>query len=202
MLDEPTSFLDIKHKLELLSILREMAKEQGITVIMSLHEIDLAQKISDKIMCVKGDRINNFGSPEEIFKDEIINDLYEIKDGTYNITFGSVELPAPQGEPEVFVISGNGTGVSTFRKLQKENIPFYAGILYENDIDFQVAKNLATKVFSEKPFRRISDDVLQDALSALAKCKSVINCGVPIEEQNKGIQVLIDEAEKLFYNKP
>ena len=45
VLDEPTSFLDIRHKLELLSILRSMAKEKGITVIMSLHEIDLAQKI-------------------------------------------------------------------------------------------------------------------------------------------------------------
>ncbi len=147
-------------------------------------------------MCVKGDRINNFGTPEEIFKDEIINDLYEIKDGTYNITFGSVELPAPQGEPEVFVISGNGSGISTFRKLQKESIPFYAGILYENDIDFQVAKNLSTKVFSEKPFRRISDEVLKDALTALSKCKRVINCGVPIEELNEGIRELIDEAEK------
>ena len=39
VLDEPTSFLDIRHKLELLSILRSMAKEKGITVIMSLHEI-------------------------------------------------------------------------------------------------------------------------------------------------------------------
>ena len=52
ILDEPTSFLDIRHKLELLAILRRMAKEKGITVIMSLHEIDLAQKISDKIICV------------------------------------------------------------------------------------------------------------------------------------------------------
>ena len=47
ILDEPTSFLDIRHKLELLAILRRMAKEKGITVIMSLHEIDLAQKIAD-----------------------------------------------------------------------------------------------------------------------------------------------------------
>ena len=47
ILDEPTSYLDIRHKLELLTILRKMAKENGITVIMSLHEIDLAQKISD-----------------------------------------------------------------------------------------------------------------------------------------------------------
>ena len=50
ILDEPTSFLDIRHKLELLAILRRMAKEKGITVIMSLHEIDLAQKISDDLI--------------------------------------------------------------------------------------------------------------------------------------------------------
>ena len=50
ILDEPTSFLDIKHKLDLLSILRDMEKKKQITVIMSLHEIDLAQKIADKII--------------------------------------------------------------------------------------------------------------------------------------------------------
>src|SRR5699024_9588110 len=42
ILDEPTAYLDIRHKIELLDILREMAHEKGITVIMSLHEIDLA----------------------------------------------------------------------------------------------------------------------------------------------------------------
>ena len=79
ILDEPTSFLDIRHKLELLAILRRMAKEKGITVIMSLHEIDLAQKISDKIICVKGDAISHFGAPETIFREDIIRELYEIE---------------------------------------------------------------------------------------------------------------------------
>ena len=50
ILDEPTSFLDIKHKLELLDILRRMVEDRNILVIMSLHEIDLAQKVSDLIM--------------------------------------------------------------------------------------------------------------------------------------------------------
>lgn len=68
VLDEPTSFLDIRHKLELLSILREMAKEKDITVIMSLHEIDLAQKVSDKVMCVNGEVIEHFGTPDVNFK--------------------------------------------------------------------------------------------------------------------------------------
>ena len=49
-----------------------MAKEKQITVIMSLHEIDLAQKISDKILCVKGDTIFGYGEPEEIFKEDFI----------------------------------------------------------------------------------------------------------------------------------
>lgn len=196
VLDEPTSFLDIRHKLELLSILREMAKEKGITVLMSLHEIDLAQKISDKIMCVKGDVIDSFGTPEEIFRDDTIKDLYEITDGTYNITFGSVELPRPEGEPKVFVISACGSGIDTFRRLQKENIPFYAGILYENDVDYQVAKNLASKVFTEKPFNKISDDVYESALNAMRKCDKVINCGVPIGEINSALRDLIDIAKK------
>ena len=48
--------------------MKNMAKEKQITVIMSLHEIDLAQKISDKILCVKGDTIFGYGEPEAILK--------------------------------------------------------------------------------------------------------------------------------------
>jgi iron complex transport system ATP-binding protein len=64
VLDEPTSFLDIRHKIELLDILSDMAKNNGITVVMSLHESDLAERISDRIVCVKGDRIAAYGTPE------------------------------------------------------------------------------------------------------------------------------------------
>ncbi len=129
VLDEPTSFLDIKHKLELLAMLRSMAKEKGITVIMSLHEIDLAQKISDKIMCVSGDMISHFGVPEEIFKTEIITALYEIKKGSYNIIFGSVELPRPEGEVRTFIIASCGSGIPYFRDMQKFDKLIYNKLL-------------------------------------------------------------------------
>lgn len=66
ILDEPTSFLDIRHKLELLAILKKMVLEKQMTVIMSLHELDLAQKISDQVICVHGDHIEKYGAPEEI----------------------------------------------------------------------------------------------------------------------------------------
>ena len=97
VLDEPTSFLDIRHKIELLEILSDMAKNQGITVVLSLHEIDLAERISDKIVFVKGDRISAYGTPEEVFSDDAVKNLYEINHGSFNASLGSVELSAPVG---------------------------------------------------------------------------------------------------------
>ncbi|MBQ8914281.1 MAG: ABC transporter ATP-binding protein [Lachnospiraceae bacterium] len=92
VLDEPTSFLDIKYKVQLLNVLRTMAKDENITVIMSLHEIDLAQKVSDKILCVKGDVISHFGTPYEVFKREIIKELFNIDDGEFEEYFSSTRF--------------------------------------------------------------------------------------------------------------
>ena len=195
VLDEPTSFLDVKYKLELLSILERMARQKKITVIMSLHEIDLAQKISDKIICVKGETISHYGSPEEVFTEEIIRELYGINNGYFDPLFGSIELPAPEGEPEVFVISSGGTGIPVYRRLQKEHIPFAAGILYENDMDYRLARLLAAEVITEEPFEEIREETLQKAFETIGKCKRVINAGVKIGTWNIGIERLIERAE-------
>ena len=203
ILDEPTSFLDVRHKLELLAILRRMAKENGITVIMSLHEIDLAQKISDKIICVKGETISHYGIPEEVFQEDIIRELYEIDNGFFDPTLGSIELPRPTGDPEVFVISGCGSGIPVYRQLQKENTPFIAGILYTNDMDYQLARLLASQVIVEKPFYEISDESYEEAVQAMRKCKRVINAGIEIGPCNRRLEELVHEAErmgKLFKN--
>ena len=196
ILDEPTSFLDVRHKLQLLSILRDMARKNGITVIMSLHEIDLAQKISDKIVCVRGDRIARFGPPEEVFQGDFIRELYSIEQGSYDPLFGSIELPRPAGTPKTFVISGAGSGIPVFRRLQKENTPFYAGILYENDIDCVLARQLATEVVTEAPFQTIREATLKKALALLEKCDTVLNCGVPLSPINTPLLTLMDRAQK------
>ena len=197
VLDEPTSFLDVRYKLELLSILRDMAKKKKITVIMSLHEIDLAEKIADKIICVKGDHIAHYGKPETIFKEDTIRELYGIDNGYFDPVFGSLELPRSEGEPEVLVISSGGTGIPVFRSLQKKNIPFAAGILYTNDIDYQLAKLLAVHAVIEKPFEEISDRALKEAMALVESCKRVINAGVTIGTGNKKIAEVLKKASGL-----
>ena len=83
ILDEPTSYLDIKYKLEFLSILQEMREKKGLTVIMSLHELELAKIVSDKILCLKGEYVERYGTPEEIFASNFIEQLFDITESSF-----------------------------------------------------------------------------------------------------------------------
>lgn len=176
VLDEPASFLDIRHKLELLAVLKDLVKERKVAVLMSLHEIELAQRISDYVICVKGDRIHGAGTPEEIFRAEYIKELYGICRGSYEPESGFLELEAPGGEPEVFVIGGGGQGIPVYRRLQRQGIPFIAGILHKNDVEYPVARALAARVITEEAFEPIGEDAYEEAVKAMEGCRQVICC--------------------------
>ena len=91
VLDEPTSYLDIRYKLELLTILKTMVREKNLAVLMSLHELDLAQRVSDTVVCVSGDRIDRMGPPEKIFSNDYISRLYHMEPGKYDPCFDTLE---------------------------------------------------------------------------------------------------------------
>lgn len=197
VLDEPTSFLDIRHKLELLTILKQMVLDNQLTVIMSLHELDLAQKVSDKVICVHGEYIEKYGAPEEIFTSDYIRNLYGITRGSYNAAFGCVEMEPPKGTPQIFVIGGNGSGIPIYRKLQRQGIPFAVGVLHTNDVDYQVASALAAQVVAEKPFECISQENCDRAAELMEQCQKVI---CPLKEfgtMNAANKELLNLARKL-----
>jgi iron complex transport system ATP-binding protein len=196
VLDEPTSFLDIRHKLELLSILKRMVSEKQVAVIMSLHELDLAQKVSDYVMCVHGEYIDRAGTPEEVFTSDYIRELYGMTGGSYNARFGCVELPPVTGKPEVFVIAGGGSGIPVFRSLQRQGIPFAAGVLHENDIDYEVARALATEVISESAFEPISEEKFSAARACMLQCSKVLCCVEKFGTMNAANERLLLEAQK------
>ncbi|MCC8067049.1 MAG: ABC transporter ATP-binding protein, partial [Clostridiales bacterium] len=84
VLDEPTSFLDIRYKLEFMAVLKRLTREQHLAVVLSLHELDLAERISDRVMCVKGEYIDRIGTPKEIFTEEYIEELFHLSKELYD----------------------------------------------------------------------------------------------------------------------
>ena len=160
VLDEPTSFLDIRYKLEFLSVVQQLSRRQRLTVVMSLHEVDLAQRISHKLACIKGDRVERFGTPEEIFVPGYIESLYGVGVGDFDFHSGGLELEKPAGEPKVFVLGGNGTGTHVFRRLQRQGTPFAVGVLWTNDLDYPVARALAMDIVEQKAFLPLTEACL------------------------------------------
>lgn len=174
ILDEPTSFLDIHHKLQLLRILKRLVREKHIAVILSMHELELAQRFSDKVVCIRQGRIDRCGTPDEIFTQAYIEALYGIPAGSYSPYYGAAELEAATGAPRVFVISGGGTGCPVFRRLQRQGIPFATGILYDNDIDLPAAKALAAVTITTPALEPAGNDVLRLAMTQMDACRHVI----------------------------
>ena len=84
VLDEPTSYLDIRYKLDILNSIRKLARERNIAVIMSLHELDLVQKVSDTVACVDGTTVSHIGPPEEIFQGSLVQKLYGIEEKNFD----------------------------------------------------------------------------------------------------------------------
>ena len=194
VLDEPTSFLDVKHKLELLEILKGLVRERNVAVLMSLHELDLAQKISDRVVCVAGNAVDRCGTPEEIFTNEYIEALYGMEKGSYNALFGSLEMARVQGEPRVFVIGGAGSGIPVYRALQRRGVPFAAGVLAENDVDYGVARALAVETVSVPAFTPVGGAAMDRARALISTCAHVVCCLDGFGTTNEGNRILRDEA--------
>jgi iron complex transport system ATP-binding protein len=87
LLDEPTNYLDARYTFEFLNILK-LLSGRGVTIIISLHQLDLARKLSDFIMCVKNESVLRYGSPGEVFTKENICELYDLNDESYGFMFG------------------------------------------------------------------------------------------------------------------
>lgn len=202
ILDEPTSYLDMGFKMDILANIRMLAREKKMAIIMSLHELDLAAKVSDIIACVKGAEIDRVGTPEEIFSGDYVQKLYSVPEKSFDPVTGEVfpGMGQAQRSPEVFVIGGAGDGIPVYNRLCRQNIPFAAGILQENDVEFATAQALAAEVVWEKAFYPAAAETEERAKQIIDRCKTCI-CAVktfgPLNEANKRLLLYAKEKGKL-----
>lgn len=196
VLDEPTSFLDIRFKVELLNILRKLSLDRGKTIIMSLHEIDLVPKIADKVLLIKNGSVYKYGVPEDVITDKAIREAYNLNSGSFNVNIGNIELPKITQNPKVFVLGGEGKATKIYRVLNKRGVGFYSGILFKNDIDYNTSKTLAYETIEENCFVDIDSKKIENAKKYIKNCQVLIDSGVSLEGINRGNYDLLRFASK------
>ena len=99
LLDEPTSFLDVKGKAELMDILQVLAHEKNVAVIVTLHELELAQRLADAVVCVAPSGVSAVLAPQDAFAQDNICALFGLSTDQYAVLFaGSGAKSKPQFE--------------------------------------------------------------------------------------------------------
>ena len=92
LLDEPTSSLDIKHQLEILCILRSLAKTKHCSVIVAMHDLNLASRFSDNMLMLKQGCIFTVGTPDAVLTEENIESVYDVKTRVTNSVLGRPQV--------------------------------------------------------------------------------------------------------------
>ena len=76
LLDEPTTFLDISHQVDVLDLLTDLNRGRGTTIVMVLHDLNLAARYADHLIAVSAGRLHAAGGPRDVLTPEMVQDVF------------------------------------------------------------------------------------------------------------------------------
>ena len=103
LLDEPTSALDLRHQFEVLDLLRRLNDERGATIVVSIHDLEQAGRVADRVAVLCRGRVYDVGPPAEVLTEETLLDVFRVR---------SKVQPTPDGVS--IQILGPGDPIRTF----------------------------------------------------------------------------------------
>lgn len=117
LLDEPTTFLDVAHQIEVLDLLTDLNRDRGTTIVMVLHDVNLAARYADHVFAVREGRVVAGGAPAEVMTGELIRDVFDIEALVVRDPVSGTPIVLPRGRHHVLPVpeglaSATQTGVS------------------------------------------------------------------------------------------
>jgi iron complex transport system ATP-binding protein len=76
LLDEPTTFLDASHQIDVLDLLTDLNRQRGTTIVMVLHDLNLAARYSDHLVALADGRLHAAGTPEEVLTADVVGEVF------------------------------------------------------------------------------------------------------------------------------
>jgi iron complex transport system ATP-binding protein len=83
LLDEPTAQLDLKHQAGILSLVRDLARNEGLAILIALHDLNLASQYADRVALLSNGSLAAFGAPEDVLTTELLSPVYGLRISVY-----------------------------------------------------------------------------------------------------------------------
>ncbi|HKN07220.1 MAG TPA: ABC transporter ATP-binding protein [Thermoplasmata archaeon] len=198
LLDEPTSHLDIAHQIDLLTRVRELSRERGVTIVAALHDLNLAARFSDRIVVLSRGRRVADGTPSAVLSEELLARVWGVvadlrrdpRTGTpYLLPHHLVAPPATGpsallGRGPVHVIGGGGSAAPYLRALAEAGYRVTAGALHLLDTDLETAESLGALTAVEVPFAPIGEEARRRLRTLLDAATAVVVAPFPVGPSN------------------
>jgi iron complex transport system ATP-binding protein len=97
LLDEPTTFLDLAHQIEVLDLLHDLNQQQGRTIVMVLHDLNHACRYADNLVAIKDGRIFAAGKPQAVITEETVRDVFNLNCQIYPDPIAGTPMCVPIG---------------------------------------------------------------------------------------------------------
>jgi iron complex transport system ATP-binding protein len=193
ILDEPTSHLDIRHKVEVMGILNRLSRERSLTVILAMHDIDIALKACQYVLLVKDGEVSAAEKPEDMMDGTTLNRLYGIEAAFYDSLLGGTEL-CNELPPSLFIVAGAGAGTPLYRLVSRMGLGIATGILHRNDIDCRIAQDMRLTLVAEDSFKRIGEERSGEAWRLMRDTGLVVDAAFPVGDFNGENAALLRRA--------
>jgi iron complex transport system ATP-binding protein len=204
LMDEPTAHLDLTHQAEVLNLIRNRTRNEGVGALAALHDINLAAEYCDRLILLSHGSILREGTPQEVFNAELLERAYgsRLHVSVNPATGTPFASPMPIEENEyargarVHVICGGGTGSAALAALYRHGIKVTAGVLNRLDTDQQTAEALGIEQVVDAPFSPIGAECLARARELISKAQWVLVTDCPFGRGNLANLQLALEALK------
>ncbi len=101
LLDEPTTFLDVAHQIEVLDLLTDLNGTRGTTIVMVLHDINLAARYADHLFALRRGRLIASGAPSDVVTAELVRDVFDLDALVITDPVSATPLVLPRGRHHV-----------------------------------------------------------------------------------------------------
>lgn len=109
LLDEPTTFLDVAHQIDVLDLLTDLNRERGTTIVMVLHDINLAARYADHLFAVRGGGVVASGAPADVVTAGLIRQVFDLDALVVSDPVSGTPIVLPRGRHHVLPAVGGDT---------------------------------------------------------------------------------------------
>lgn len=188
LLDEPTSHLDINYQIETLDLFSRLTRDDGLIVIAVFHDLNLAAQYCDELILLDKGRIYTSGKPEDVITSKNIESVYGIKvivkQDSGRLIIHPQRKSVKPCKGRIHVICGAGTATFLMNSLVNQGYKVTAGVLNQNDTDYDAARMLGIEIVEEKPFSNISDKKYLQNLELIMQAEFVVITDIPFGNGN------------------